>query len=119
VIGRIGSDVDLGYWMLMKRTFILKMGWAIVAVPVLFWIYVIWTYRVAGHHGQLPFQESFAWLWFVVYFLLLASGSWTVARLQLSRPWLRIVLTIIYVVAMALVLLLASLSASCLSGDCL
>jgi hypothetical protein len=105
----------------MKRGWIIvaQLGWAIIAVPAIFWIYVLFTYRVAARHDHLPYQEFPLWLWFAMYFALIASGSFAVARLPLSRMWVRVGLAMVYIAAMAVVLLVLSFNASCTSGDCL
>lgn len=105
----------------MKRTSVTAflLGWAVLAVPAIFWIYVLWTYHFAARHDHLPVQEFPLWLWFVVYFALLGSGVWAISRVQMPRMWMRIGLAIVYVTAMAFALLITSFSASCTSGDCL
>jgi hypothetical protein len=107
--------------MLLKRGWAIfaQVGWAIFAVPAIFWIYVLFTYRFAARHGHLPYQVFPLWLWVAIYFALIASGALAVARLPLSRMWVRVGLTMVYIAAMAVVLLVLSFNASCTSGDCL
>jgi hypothetical protein len=70
-----------------------QLGWAMMAVPATFWIYVLFTYRFAARHDRLPMREFPLWLWFTVYFGLIASGAFAIARVPLTRMWMRVGLT--------------------------
>jgi hypothetical protein len=62
---------------------------------------------------------STPWLWFVAFGISLGSGALAVFLLPLSRRWLRLLVSAVYMCLMAVALLFVSLYSSCLNGDCL
>jgi drug/metabolite transporter (DMT)-like permease len=93
--------------------------WAIAGAPVLFGLYVFWSYRYALSRGQLPSSILPEWLWFAVFGTCVASGVAAVNFFPYRRLWVRITINIIYVSVIIVILLFVHLMVACTNGDCL
>jgi hypothetical protein len=92
---------------------------ALGGVPLLFGLFVLWSYRYSLARGGLPLTVLPEWLWFLGFGFSLLLGLAAVLALPLKRPWLRLAAALAYLPAMALVLLLVHLLVACWNGDCL
>ena len=97
----------------------LSLAWALVGVPATFYLYVDWTYRYALAQGKLPFSLFPAWLWYVVFGLLVVTGVIGLTKLSQMRTKVRLVIGVLYVTLMAGVLLVVHIGAACANGDCI
>lgn len=92
---------------------------ATVGVPLAFAAFVYGQYQIALRYGALP-QDTFpAWLWISGYGAALVGGVVAVFLTSLRPTWLRVIVGLVYLAAMALGLLVVHFLMACASGDCL
>jgi hypothetical protein len=93
--------------------------WAIIGVPLVFYIYIESAYRYALSQGRLPFLGSSEWLWYAVFGVCLTSGVISVIKLPILRNRNPFTVGIPYVVLMGTALFAIHLVVACGKGDCL
>jgi hypothetical protein len=93
--------------------------WAFVGVPLIFFLFISLSYRIALAHGRLPFLPSGGSRWLLVYFTSLASGALAIAFPPKSRLWFQVALALAYFVMMAIFLFGEGLVIACSNGDCI
>ncbi len=90
---------------------------AFFGVPILFGVFVLWTYRYSLPREALPMTVLPEWLWLLGFGLSLVIGIAAVLTLPLPL-WLRILAALAYVPTMAFVLLIVQIQVACSMGDC-
>lgn len=93
--------------------------WALGGVPLMFFIYVEWSYHYALSKGKLPFSALPEWLWFLVFGLCLVSGLVSLFNLSVFQAKNRIFLGTLYTLVMSGILLAVHLFVACNNGDCI
>lgn len=99
-----------------RRKLMLGIG-ALIVVPLLFGIYVDFSYRLALRAGRLPITNEPEWIWWTVLSSLLVCGIYWVSLATKGK--MRIVLVAVYLVGMTAGLLGIHLWIACAHGDCL
>ena len=92
---------------------------ALVGVPVAFGTYVSTSYWLALRRGFLPYTLYPEWYWFAAFAVCLIVGLVLVYLTSLRPTWLRTLVGLIYLGAMAFGLLAVHLFVACANGDCL
>jgi hypothetical protein len=92
---------------------------ALVAVPTAFGIYVLTSYQMALPQGTVPDYVEPAWYWFAAFSISLVVGIVLVYFTSLKPTWLRIVVGLVYGVAMSMGLFVVTVIVACASGNCL
>ena len=90
---------------------------ALVAVPILFAMYVALSYRLALRSGRLPITNEPEWIWWSVLGLLVVVGVYLVTLSTTGK--LRFVLAGLYAITMTAALVGIHFWIACLNGDCL
>ena len=88
-----------------------------VVVPMLFAMYVAFSYKLALQSGRLPITNEPEWIWWSVLSLLVVLGAYLVTLSAVGK--LRFVLAGVYAVTMTAALLGIHLWIACMNGDCL
>ena len=112
------STRTLGAMNSRRRDVVLWLG-ALAAVPIAFGIYVFASYQMALRQGAVPIQVEPAWYCFAAFSVSLIVGIVLVYFTSLKPTWLRIVVGLVYVAAMAMGLFVVYVFVACASGDCL
>jgi len=92
---------------------------ALVGVPSVFGTYVLASYRLALQQGFLPFMLYPEWYWFAAFASSMVVGLVLVYLTSLTPTWFRIVVGLLYLVAMSVGLLAVHLFVACANGDCI
>lgn len=90
---------------------------ALVVVPALFSAYVALSYKLALQKGRLPITNEPEWVWWSVLGLLLVVGIFLISRSTTGKR--RMLVALLYAVAMTASLVGVHLWIACLFGDCL
>lgn len=98
-----------------RRQLMLALA-AIALVPILFASYVALSYRVALKAGRLPITHQPEWIWWSVFFGLVAVGCYLA---WIAAPRLKAVFASIYFIGMTIGLLAIHYWVACMNGDCL
>ena len=101
-----------------SRDVVLWLG-ALVAAPTAFGIYVFASYQMALRQKAVPIYVEPAWYWFAAFSISLVVGIVLVYSTSLKPTWLRIVVGLVYGVAMSMGLFVVHVIVACASGDCL
>lgn len=96
----------------------LFLVWSIVAVPSLFSLFLLLSYRYALSHGELPFLAGREWRWYGAFVLALVSGVICTFLSSSGRMLGRSLLAASYLLIMSFILFLIGLFVACSQGDC-
>ena len=92
---------------------------ALLAIPVLFGIYVEWSYYHALSMESLPFFVLPGWLWFLIFFGSLSLGVILINLVKFRIIWTRLAVSIGYLLIMSISLFIIHFYIACFNGDCL
>lgn len=96
--------------------------WALVGVPLAFFLYTEWSYSYALSRGKLPFLGPSEWLWYVGFGICLITGLASVVRLSVLRSkrlWLLSLIGAGYLLLMGVALVAIGFFVACHNGDCI
>jgi len=100
-----------------KKGFLLLLAW--LGVPIAFAGYVSLAYSWSLARGQLPFLGAHEKRWWIAFVIVLFAGTALVSLTSRQGTVRRLVLGLLYLVAMAVILFCAHLGVACGHGDCL
>jgi len=93
--------------------------WSVLAVPVLYGVYVDLMYRYALSIGKLPYTLCSEWLVFYCVLSLFALTGMLSIFFAFANRRLGVVISAIYLGLMTMTMLIIQSWVSCLNGDCL
>lgn len=91
--------------------------WAFLGTPLLFCLYVRGTYWYAASTGRLPYAVLPDWVWYPVFGVCLLSGLGSLQKMLKMETASRILLGLVYFVAMAALLVFLHCRIALENGD--
>jgi hypothetical protein len=101
---------------MIRKVTMYAVAW--IVVPVAFAVYISRAYSLSLDKGVLPFLGTHERRWWIGFVLALLIGAMCVTIAQSRRGIGRLLWPVMYIVAMAAVLLGTHLAVACGHGDC-